>query len=60
MMESMAQADLPKEASKFARVNCRPQLLFSNKMTHFYRMNDGLLKKIYCPYKKCDASVRCS
>ena len=33
MKESMAQGDPSKEASTFERMNGRPQLLFSNKMT---------------------------
>ena len=31
----MAQADPPKEANTFERMNGRPQLLFSNKITHY-------------------------
>ena len=63
MKEWMAQADPPKETSKFARINCRPQLVFSNKTTHYfieYTTPSGLLKKIYHPYKKFDASIRSS
>ena len=36
MKEWMAHADPPKEASLFERMNGRPQLLFSNKMTHHF------------------------
>ena len=63
MKKWMAQAYLPKEASKFARMNDLPQLLFSNKMTHYFiewTTPSGLLKKIYFPYKKFDASNRSS
>ena len=63
MKEWMAEAYLPKEASKFARMNDLPQLLFSNKMTHYFiewTTPSGLLKKIYFPYKKFDASNRSS
>ena len=59
----MAQADPPKEASTFARMNDRLQLLFSNKMTYYFIESttpSGLLKKIYYPYKKLDASNRSS
>ena len=48
MKEWMAQADPPKEASTFARMNSRPQLFFSNKMTHYFidwMTPSGLLKK---------------
>ena len=48
MKEWMAQADPPKEASMFARMNDRPQLLFSKKMTHYFTdwtVPSGLLKK---------------
>ena len=58
MKERMAQADPPKEASAFARMNDRPQL-FPNKMAHYFvdwTTPSGLLKKICYPYKKCDAS----
>ena len=36
----MAQADPPKEASIFGKLNGRSQLFFSNKMTR-YRMDDS-------------------
>ena len=36
MKEWMAQADPPKEASTFERMNDRLQLLFPNKMTHYF------------------------
>ena len=63
MKKWMAPVDHPKEASTFARMNGRPQLLFSNKMTHYFidwTTRTGLLKKIYYPYKKCDASYTSS
>ena len=53
MKELMAQADPPKEASKFATMNGRPQLLFSNEMTHFFiewATTCGLLKKNILPF----------
>ena len=62
--EWMTQADPPKEASTFERMNGRRQLLFSNKMTHYFiEWTSGpssLLKKIYYPYKKFAASNRSS
>ena len=36
MIEWMAQADTPKEASTFARMNGQPQILFSSKMTRYF------------------------
>ena len=48
MKELMAQADPPKEASAFGRMNGRSQLLFSNKMSHYFielTTPSGLLKK---------------
>ena len=45
----MAQADPSKEVSMFERMNGRSQLLFLNKMTHYFIewINpSGLLKKI--------------
>ena len=36
MKEWISQADPPKEASKFERMNGRPQLLFSIKVTHYF------------------------
>ena len=59
----MTPADRPKEASMFERMNCGPQLLFSNNMTHYFtesKTPNGLLKKLYYPYKKFDASNRSS
>ena len=44
MKEWMAQADLLKGARMFERMNGRPQLLFSNKLTHY-------LIEIFFPYK---------
>ena len=61
MKELMAQAGTPKEASTFARMNGRPQLLFSNKITHYFiewTTPSGILKKIYYLSKKSDASDR--
>ena len=55
MKEWMAQADPPKEASTFARINSRPQLFFSNKMTHYFidwMTPSGLLKKNVLPLQK--------
>ena len=57
----MVQADPPKEASTLEKMNGRPQLLFSNKMTHScieWTTASGLLKKIYYPCKISDASNR--
>ena len=51
----MAQADRPKEAITFERMNGQSQFLFSNKMTHYFiewTTPSGLLKKIHYPYKK--------
>ena len=59
----MAQADRPKEAITFERMNGQPQFLFSNKMTHYFiewTTPSGLLKKIHYPYKKFNASNRSS
>ena len=50
MKECMAQADPPKEASAFERMNEWAQLLFSNISTHYFiewRIPSGLLKKKY-------------
>ena len=63
MKEWIAQADPQKKASTFSRMNGRPQLFFSNKMTHYFiewTTPSGLFKKIYYPYKKFDASNRSS
>ena len=63
MKEWIAQVDTPKDASTFARMNGRPQLLFSNKSTHYFiewTTPSGPLKKIYNPYIKFDASNRTS
>ena len=53
----MTQADPPKEASTFERMNGRPQLLFSNKMTHYFiewtSGPSGLLKNILPLQKIC-------
>ena len=49
LKECMAQADPPKEVSMFERMNGRSQLLFLNKMTHYFIewiTPSGLLKKI--------------
>ena len=59
----MTQADPPKEANMFERMNGRPQLFFSNNMTHYFtewKTPNGLLKKIYYLYKIFDASNRSS
>ena len=51
----MAQADPPKEASTFARINSRLQLFFLNKMTHYFidlMTPSGLLKKNVLPLQK--------
>ena len=55
MKEWIAQVDPPKEASTFARMNGRPKLLFSNKMTHYYlewTTPSALLKKNYITFTK--------
>ena len=55
MIEWMAQADTPKEDSTFARMNDQPQILFSNKMTHYFiewiewATPSGILKKNILP-----------
>ena len=49
LKEYKAQADPSKEVSMFERMNGRSQLLFLNKMTHYFIewINpSGLLKKI--------------
>ena len=46
--EWMAQADPPKEASAFERMNDRSQLLSSNGMRHYFKelkTASGVLKK---------------
>ena len=51
MKEWMAQADPPKEASTFERVNDRSQLLSSNGMRHYFKelkTASGVLKKKIC------------
>ena len=48
MKEWMAQANPPKETSAFERMDGRPQLLFLNKTTHYFRKwttASGVLKK---------------
>ena len=50
MKECMVQADPPKKASMFERMNGQSQLLFSDKMTHYFiewTTPSGLLKKRY-------------
>ena len=54
MKECMAQADSPKEASAFERMNEWAQLLFSNISTHYFiewRIPSGLLKKKYITWQ---------
>ena len=62
MKECMVQADPPKKASMFERMNGQSQLLFSNKMTHYFiewTTPSCLLKKIYnYPCKKFDTSTK--
>ena len=63
MKEWMAQADPPKEASTFERMNGLPKFFFPNKMRHYFiewTTPSSLLKKIYYPYKIFDASNRSS
>ena len=63
MKECMAQADPPKEASAFERLNEWAQLLFSNILTHYFiewRTPSGLLKKNISPGKTFYASNRSS
>ena len=63
MKECMAQADSPKEASAFERMNEWAQLLFSNISTHYFiewRIPSGLLKKSISPGKTFCASNRSS
>ena len=48
MKECKVQADPPKKASMFERMNGQSQLLFSNKMTHYFiewTTPSGLLKR---------------
>ena len=55
MKEWMAHADPPKETSTFERINGQPQLLFSNKMTHYFTewtTPSGFLKKKYITLTK--------
>ena len=50
MKELMTQVDPPKEASAFERMNGWSLLLFSNKLTHYFkdgRLQGGVLKKRY-------------
>ena len=59
----MGQVDHQKEACTLERMNSPSQLLFSNKITNYFiewTTPSGLLKKIYYPYKKFDASNRFS
>ena len=54
MKEGMAQADHPKEATAFKKMNGRSLILSSNKMTHYFKewtTASGVLKKTYCFYK---------
>ena len=47
----MAQADPPKEASTFERMNDRSQLLSANGMRHYFKelkTASGVLNKIFC------------
>ena len=37
MKEQMAQADLEKRSQYFERMNGQPQLLSSNKITHYFK-----------------------
>ena len=63
MKEWMALADPPKEASMFERMNGQPQLLVSNRMTHYFiewMTPSGLLKKTYDLFKKFNTSNRSS
>ena len=57
MKKWMAQADPPKEASTFERMNDRLQLLSSNRMKHYFKeltTASGLLKQIFClDSKRC-------
>ena len=46
-----------KKASTFERIDGRPQLLFSNKMSHKFKewtTESGTLKKKIFPLQKCD------
>ena len=55
MKELMPQGGPPEEARTFARSNDRPQLLFSNRMTLLYRMDDSKWsfgKNIILPFEK--------
>ena len=52
--EWMAQGDPQKEASTVKKMNGRSLLLFSNKMSYYFKewlTPSGVLKKIYCLYK---------
>ena len=54
MKEWMAPADPSKEASTVKKMDGRLLLLFSNKMTRYFKeltTVSGILKKIYCLYK---------
>ena len=60
MKEWMAQADRPKGSSTIERMNGRPQPLFSNRVTHYFKewTTPSGLEKIYCSHKIFDASNR--
>ena len=63
MKKRIAQADPPKEASMFERMNDRLKLLSSNKMTKYFKewtIPSSVLKKIYYPYKHLTASDFCA
>ena len=63
MKEWMPQADPPKEASTFERMNGRLQPLSSNKMTKYFKewmTPSTVLKKYILHLKKFDALHRSS
>ena len=61
MKEQIAQADPQKEASAFERMNCQPQLLSSNKITHYFKIwtdQSVVLKKNVLPLQNFNALNR--
>ena len=54
LKESVAQADPANKANMIKKMDGLSLLLFSNKMTHYFKewtTASGVLIKIYCPYK---------
>ena len=62
MKQWIAHADPPREARMVKKINDCLLLLFSNKMTHYFKewSASGLLKKKILSLQKLDASNRLS